>query len=193
MSRLPELTEGEMTPEQKRVHDAIVAGPRGAVQGPLAVWLRRPELAARAQALGEYCRFNSSLPKRLSELTILLTARQWSAEFEWAAHRQHAVEAGLAEDVIEAIRKGEVPTFSQADEQAVYDIATTLYREGRLPRALYARGLAVLGQDQLIDLIGVLGYYALISITINAFDVRPPAGTQAAFSDSPEDWDVCFP
>ena len=193
MSRLPELTAGEMTPEQRRVHDTIVAGPRGAVRGPLAVWLHRPELAARAQALGEYCRFNSSLPKKLSELAILLTARQWSAEFEWAAHRQHAAEAGLAEDVIEAIRKGEVPTFSQPDEQAVFDIATTLYREGRLPDALYARGLAALGQDQLIDLIGVLGYYALISITINAFEVRPPAGTQAAFADAPEDWNVCFP
>ena len=193
MSRLPALPPEEMTPEQKQVHDAIVAGPRGAVQGPLAVWLHRPELAARAQALGEYCRYNSSLPNRLSELAILVTARQWSAEFEWFAHSQHAAAAGLSAEVIEAIRKGAIPEFDQADEKVVYEVATAIYRDRRLPEDLYARALNVLGQDALVDLIGVLGYYALISMTINAFDVRPPAGTPVAFADDGENWDACFP
>jgi 4-carboxymuconolactone decarboxylase len=182
MSRIPELTPGDMTPAQKCVHDAIMAGPRGAVRGPLAVWLHRPELAARAQALGEYCRYGSSLPKRLSELAILVTARQWRAEFEWWAHRPHGLDAGLSESVIEAIRGGHPPAFTEADEQTVYDIATALYRERCLSDRLFARGREVLGEDRLIDLIGVLGYYALISMTINAFQVTPPAGTPAAFA-----------
>jgi 4-carboxymuconolactone decarboxylase len=182
MPRLPELRPEELTPEQKRVHDTIVAGPRGQVRGPLAVWLRRPELAARAQALGEYCRYGSSLSKRLSELAILVTARHWAAEFEWFAHRKHAAEAGLAEDIIEAIREGRPPTFPDAEEQAVYDIAVAIYRDRRLSDDIYARGAAVLGEYRLIDLIGVLGYYALISMTINAFGVMPPEGTPLAFS-----------
>ena len=184
MSRLPELSPGEMTPEQKQVYDAILAGPRGQVRGPLAVWLHRPELAARAQALGAYCRYNSSLPKRLSELAILVTARHWGAEFEWFAHRKHALDAGLSEQVIEAIRKGKTPNFGDAEERTVFDIAVAIYRDRRLADALYARGVEVLGEGRLIDLIGVLGYYALISMTINAFAVMPPVGAPLAFGHS---------
>jgi 4-carboxymuconolactone decarboxylase len=185
MQRLPELAPEQMTAEQRRVYDMIVAGPRGRVQGPLAVWLRRPELAARAQALGEYCRYGSSLPKRLSELAIMVTARHWEAEFEWYAHRQHALDAGLPEHVLEAIRTGQVPGFADAEEQAVYDIATAICRNRTLGDELYARGLEVLGEGRLIDLIGVLGYYALISMTIKAFEVMPPAGTPLAFDEKP--------
>jgi 4-carboxymuconolactone decarboxylase len=183
MPRLPELRPDEMSAEQRQVYDAIVAGPRGQVRGPLAVWLRRPDLASRAQALGEYCRYGSSLPKRLSELAILVTARHWGAEFEWFAHRKHALDAGLPEEIIEAIRTRKMPSFGSAEEQAVFDIATAIYRDRRLDDALYARGLDVLGEGRLIDLIGVLGYYALISMTINAFDVIPPEGTPLAFGE----------
>jgi 4-carboxymuconolactone decarboxylase len=177
MPRLPDLDPAKLTPEQKRVHDMIVSGPRGSVPGPLAVWLRRPDLAERAQALGQYCRFDSSLPPRLSELAILLTARHWAADYEWWAHEKHARAAGLADAVIEAVRSERKPDFAQDDEAVVYDIVTTLYRERKLPGALYQRGIEVLGEGRLVDLIGVLGYYALISMTINAFDVRPPDGT----------------
>ena len=183
MPRLPELRPEEMSPEQKRVRDAVVAGPRGQLRGPLAVWLHCPELAARAQALGEYCRYGSSLPKHLSELAILVTARHWGAEFEWFAHRQHAFDAGLSEVVVEAIRTRRQPVFTAPEEQAVYDIAVAMYRDRRLDDALYARGLDVLGEGRLIDLIGVLGYYALISMTINAFDVLPPEGTPPALAE----------
>jgi 4-carboxymuconolactone decarboxylase len=176
MSRLPELAPAQLTPAQKRVHDMIVAGPRGNVPGPLAVWLHRPDLAERAQALGQYCRFDSSLPPRLSELAILATARHWAADYEWWAHEKHARAAGLAEAVIEALRAGRAPAFERADEAAVYEVATTLYRERRLPDAVYRRALDVLGEGGLVDLIGIMGYYALIAMTINAFDVRPPDG-----------------
>jgi 4-carboxymuconolactone decarboxylase len=183
MPRLPELIPGEMSAAQQRVYDIIASGPRGQVRGPLAIWLRRPELAVRAQTLGEYCRYHSSLPKRLSELAILVTARHWGAEFEWFAHKEQALQAGLPEDIIEAIRTGQAPVFADPQEQAVYDIATALYRDRRLTDALYESGLRALGEDCLVDLIGVLGYYALISITINAFDVMPPHGTPLAFNE----------
>ena len=183
MPRLPELSPTEMSAGQKHVYDTIASGPRGQVRGPLAIWIRRPELAARAQALGEYCRYNSSLQKRLSELAILVTARYWGAEFEWFAHKKHALDAGLSEHIIEAIRTGQAPAFTDPQEQAVYDIATAIYRDRRLTDAHYAAGLSALGEDNLIDLIGVLGYYALISMTINAFDVMPPQGVPLAFGE----------
>jgi 4-carboxymuconolactone decarboxylase len=181
MPRLPDLDPAQLTPAQKRVHDMIVAGPRGSVPGPLAVWLRRPDLAERAQALGQYCRYDSALPPRLSELAILLTARHWAADYEWWAHEKHARAAGLTDAVIEAVRSERKPDFAQNDEAVVYDIVTTLYRERKLPDALYQRGLEVLGEGRLVDLVGVLGYYALISMTIQAFDVRPPDGTAPCF------------
>jgi len=177
MARLPDLDQAALTPAQRRVHDMIVAGPRGTVPGPLAIWLRRPELAERAQALGQYCRYDSSLSPRLSELAILLTARQWGADYEWWAHEKHARAAGLAGAVIEAVRAGRKPAFREDDEAVVYDIVTTLYRERALTDALYKRGMAVLGEGGVVDLVGVMGYYALISMTINAFDVRPPDGS----------------
>jgi 4-carboxymuconolactone decarboxylase len=176
MPRLPALDPAELSPAQKRVHDMIVAGPRGSVPGPLAVWLRRPELAERAQALGKYCRYDSSLPPRLSELAILVTARYWTADYEWWAHEKHARAAGLADAVIEAVRAGRAPALERDDEAAVYEVATTLYRERCLPDAVYRRGLDALGEGGMVDLVGIMGYYALIAMTINAFDVRPPDG-----------------
>ena len=177
MARLPELKPNDLTPAQKRVHDMIVSGPRGNVPGPLAVWLRRADLAERAQALGQYCRYDSSLSPRLSELAILLTARYWAADYEWWAHEKHARAAGLSDAVIDAVREGKTPAFERDDEAALYEVVTTLYRERTLPEPVYRRGLDALGESALVDLIGVMGYYALISMTINAFDVRPPDGS----------------
>jgi 4-carboxymuconolactone decarboxylase len=181
MARVPELDPRLLTAEQKPVYDAIASGPRGRVQGPLAIWLRRPQLADKAQALGRYCRYDSSLPKRLSELAILTTARVWGAEFEWWAHKPPAVEAGLSPMVIEAIRIDASPVFEHEDEAVVYEIARVLYRERRMSDALYAKAKTILGEAGLVDLIGVLGYYALISMTINAFEVDIPADAPRAF------------
>ena len=177
MPRLPELDPAALTPEQRIVHDAIAAGPRGVVHGPLAVWLRRPELADRAQSLGAYCRYGSSLSPRLSELAILVTARVWGSEFEWWAHKAHAFAAGVAAEVIEAIRTHQVPVLTDAEDRAVYDVATTLNRDRRLDDALYHRAVTTLGEGRLVDLIGVLGYYTLISMTINTFEVARPDGS----------------
>ena len=183
MARLPAIAAQDLSAEQRAVHARIAAGPRGQVRGPLAVWLRRPELADRAQALGEYCRFGSSLETRLSELAILVTARVWGSEFEWFAHKTHAAQAGLPAAVIEAIRTHQAPPLETEEDRAVYDVATTLNRTRRLDDALYARALTVLGEGRLVDLIGVLGYYALISMTINAFEIDRPDGSPPELVD----------
>ncbi len=175
MARVPELDPTTLTQDQKRVYDAIAAGPRGKVQGPLALWLQRPDLADRAQALGRYCRYDSSLPARLSELAILVTARIWGSEFEWWAHEPHAQAAGLSRSVIEALRADAQPPFEQDDEDVVYQVARALHLEKRLPEPLYDRAVAVLGLDGLVDLVGVLGYYTLVSMTLNTFEIEPPA------------------
>lgn len=183
MSRLPELRPDEMTPEQKRVYDTIMAGPRGYVAGPLAMWLHRPAFADRAQQLGEYCRYGTSLAKPVVEIAILVTARQWRAEYEWLSHRGKAREVGVADAIVEAIRTGQTPAFDRDDERIAHDIAVALHRDRRLPDALFARGRELLGEAGLVDLIGVIGYYTLIAMTITAFDVQPPEGTALAFAE----------
>jgi 4-carboxymuconolactone decarboxylase len=147
------------------------------VRGPLAVWLHRPELAATAQALGRYCRYETTLPPRLSELAILVLGRTWSAEYEWWAHKPIAIKAGLAEAVADAIRDRRPPPFEREDEALVYEFMTTLHAERAIPDALYARATALLGTDGVIDLVGIAGYYTLISMTIKVFNLMPPAGS----------------
>lgn len=171
MSRLNPPAPPNLTADQQKVHDAITSGPRGAVVGPLGVWLWRPQLAQHAQKLGQYCRYDSSLPKRLSELAILITGRYWGAEFEWQHHKPIALDAGLDEDIVEAIRNGETPSFVNEDEQCTYNLAMNLYQTRKVPEAVYQSAINVLGQDAVVDLVGVLGYYAFISMTINVFEV----------------------
>jgi len=177
MERLQPLKPEELSPEQREVYDAIASGPRGQVRGPLAMWLHRAGLASRAQALGQYCRYDSALPPRLSELAILVMARTWMAEFEWWAHKPIALKAGVPSDVVEAIRVGKTPEFSLADEAVVYDFITELHATRNVSDALYQRALDVLGKDMVVDLVGVAGYYTLISMTINVFGVVPPDGS----------------
>ncbi|MBB3013220.1 carboxymuconolactone decarboxylase family protein [Cupriavidus alkaliphilus] len=177
MERLKPLKPEELTPEQQEVHAAIASGPRGQVRGPLAMWLHRPGLANRAQALGQYCRYDSSLPPRLSELAILVMARTWMSEFEWWAHKPIALKAGVAEEVVEAIRTGQEPVSGNEDEQVIYEFLTVLHATRNVPDALYQRAMVVLGKDRVVDLVGLAGYYTLISMTINVFGVVPPDGS----------------
>ena len=173
MTRLSLPAYENLTTDQKRVYDDIAAGPRGSVRGPLAVWLNRPELADAAQSLGRYCRYDCSLPKKLRELAILTTARIWDAEFEWAAHVNHAREAGLSEEIIHALRNDLDVPLTPGAETVVYDVTQRLNTTRALPNALYAKAIDILGRDQFVDLIGLLGYYSLISMTIKAFEIDP--------------------
>lgn len=172
MKRIAQPDFAALTPEQAQVHATIAAGPRGGVRGPLAVWLHRPALANRAQALGQYCRYETCLPARLSELAIIVTAAIWQSDYEWAAHAPLALTAGVAPEIVDAIRDGREPSFDSRDEQAVHDFITALQLERSVPDALYADIVDVLGQDAVIDLVGLAGYYTLISMTINVFGIE---------------------
>jgi 4-carboxymuconolactone decarboxylase len=177
MKRIADLDPASMSAEQKRIYDDIAGGPRGGVRGPLAVWLHRPELANTAQALGRYCRYETTLPARLSELAILILGRTWSAEYEWYAHKPIALKAGLPQAVVDAIRDRAAPPFEREDEALVYEFMTTLHAERAIPDALYQRAQEVLGSEGLIDLVGIAGYYTLISMTIKVFNLMPPPGS----------------
>lgn len=178
MTRIPPIDPENLSPRQREVYDAIASGPRGRVRGPLAIWLNRPDLADCAQTLGRYCRYDTSLPPRLSELAILATARVWMSEFEWAAHKPVALKAGISDAIVEAIRTGQEPAFQEADEEIVYRFSVMLHTERKVSDEVYARAVEVLGQDAVVDLTGLLGYYTLISMTINVFEVPPPDGLQ---------------
>jgi 4-carboxymuconolactone decarboxylase len=172
MKRIAELDAAALNSEQAAVYAAIAAGPRGGVRGPLAVWLHRPALASRAQALGQYCRYETCLPPRLSELAIIVTGRIWQSQYEWDAHVPLALQAGIAPETVHALATGEAPHFNHADEEAVHDFVTTLHRERSVSDSLYERTVNVLGQDAVVDLVGIAGYYTLISMTINAFGIE---------------------
>ncbi|MDP6566493.1 MAG: carboxymuconolactone decarboxylase family protein [Alphaproteobacteria bacterium] len=176
MPRISTLTPEQMSSEQRRVHDDIMAGPRGRLGGPFQAWLRSPALADRAQKLGEHLRFKSALPPRLSELAILLTARHWTAQFEWYAHAPMARDAGLADEVIEAVRQRRRPSFEREDEAVLYDFCVELYESCRVGEATYQRAVTHLSEQGVVDLVGILGYYALVSMTLNVFETPLPEG-----------------
>jgi 4-carboxymuconolactone decarboxylase len=178
MSRLPDLAYEQMNDDQKRIHDDIAAGPRGAVVGPLKAWLHSPALADRAQKLGAYARYQSALPPHLSELAILVTGWVWRADFEWYSHVDPAREAGISEAVIEAIRTRAEPPFEDDQSRMVYEVARELHETRRLSKATYDAAKVELGDQQLVDLVGILGYYSLISMTLNAFDIPTPDGSK---------------
>jgi len=183
MARTPDLVYAALDADQRRVYDAIVAGPRGQVQGPLKVWLQSAALADRAQALGAFCRFGTSLPPRLSELAIIVTGAHWRAGYEWFAHAPIAIKAGIDPTAVEAIRTGKEPKLAQADEAAVYAFAHELMTRQAVSEGTYQNAIKQLGQKGVVELTGILGYYGLISMTIKAFEVPLPAGTPEPFAD----------
>ena len=160
-----------MSKFQRQVYDDICKGPRGKVMGPLSIWLQRPQLADYAQNLGQYCRYETSLPRRLSELAILVTAKIWDADYEWNAHVGYASEAGISPIIIGALENKDYPSFLKEDEDIVYQVSLKLNLERDISDTLYEEAIKILGVNKLVDLIGLLGYYSLISMTIKAFKV----------------------
>ena len=183
MARLPNLPSEAMTEAQRAIYDKIVSGPRGSIQGPFLAWLHSPELADRAQHLGEYARFHSSLPAELSELAILVTARHWRAQFEWWIHAQMAEDAGLDPAIIAALHAGEKPPFTTDAQRAVYAFSREMYDKTRVSQPTYDDAVRHLGVEGAVDLVGVLGYYALVSMTLNAFEMPVPEGEEPPFEE----------
>lgn len=173
--RFPILTPEQMTPAQKKVADELMAGPRKSMGGPFNAWLRSPELADRMQKVGEHLRFESSVPRRLNEFAILITARHWNASYEWYAHYPLALKAGLDPAVAADLAKGERPREMTPDEAAVYDFCIELRRDKTVTDPTFARVKRLLGDQGVIDLIAVNGYYDLVSMTLNVAEVATPA------------------
>lgn len=174
-TRFPELTPDQMNAEQKAMYDAILAGPRHSTQGPFNAWLRSPQLGDRLQRVGEYLRFNTTIPYKLNEFAILITAVEWKAGFEWYAHYPLAIKAGLEPAVAKDLQEGRRPAGMTADETLVYDFATQLQRQRQVSDAIYTGAVGRFGEQGVVDLTALLGYYNLVSMTLNVARVQAPA------------------
>lgn len=185
MPRIPLPAPDAMTPAQRTVHDAIVAGPRGTVIGPLRAIIHNPALAERWSALGEILRFGTSLPRRLSELAIIVTGRRWTSQVEWWVHARAAAEAGLPEAAIAAIRLGEPPEFDDAEDALVYEFARQLQQSGQVPLDTYRAAEARWGAAGVVELTALIGYYTMVSMTLNAHEIPLPEGVAPPLSALP--------
>ena len=171
MTRIKDWKLEDLSNEQKEIHDAIVNGPRGHVVGPLRIWLNNPGLAKSAQTVGAYARYATSLPQALSELAILTTGRVWSSEFEWEHHAPLAIEGGIDPKHVDTISLGKRPLFEKPEEQAVFDFAAEANILKNVSDITYKKLVDVLGESAAIDIVGICGYYSLISMTLNVFKV----------------------
>jgi 4-carboxymuconolactone decarboxylase len=183
MSRYRELAASEMTPAQLSVRDSIIAGRRGQFGGPFQLLIRAPEICQHAAKLGEHLRWGTSLPDRLSELAIISTARFWRAQYEWYAHAPLAAKAGVPAAAIEAIRTGGTPLFTAHDETLVYHVCNEIFRTQRLSDDTFDQAVAAFGEQGLVEIIAIIGYYTLIGNTLNVFQVGLPEGTQPPFPE----------
>jgi 4-carboxymuconolactone decarboxylase len=181
VTRPPVLDEASLTAAQRKVFDAIRCGPRGVVEGPLRVWLHSPALAEPAQRLGAFCRYGTRLPARLSELAIITVGAHWRSGFEWHVHAPIARRAGIAAEAIEAIRTGGEPTLTAPDERSVYGFSRELLETRQVSDRAYEVAVRQIGLEAVVELVGLLGYYTLISMTINAFRIPLPEGASEPF------------
>ncbi|HEX7967611.1 MAG TPA: carboxymuconolactone decarboxylase family protein, partial [Stellaceae bacterium] len=176
--RFKPLTMDEMTLEQKAMADAILSGPRGTLNGPFNVMLRSPDLGDRLQKVGEYVRFKTSIPPRLNELAILVTARAWTAQYEWYAHYQYAMKAGVPPAVAEDIAAGKRPTKMQSDEEVVYNFTRELIDTKQVSDATFNAAKEKFGERGVVDLVGLIGYYHIVSMLLNVDRYPLPEGVK---------------
>ncbi len=176
MPRIPLLTSDSLTPEQRRVYDRIVAGPRGAVTGPLPAVLHNPELAEHFQQLGALLRYGTTIPRLQKEIAILVTARRWDSALEWHIHEGEARKAGVSDAVIASIQQGTQPVFSEAAESDVYEFSRELQATGFVSEVRYGAILDRYGTVGVVELTAVLGYYTMVAMTLNAHEIVPPHG-----------------
>ncbi len=182
MARIPLPAPEDMSPEQRRVHDKIVSGRRGRIQGPLRAALHNPELADRWQALGELLRYDTSLTARQSELAILVTGRACQSPFEWYAHRLEGEKAGLPPQALDALLAQRMPPGLSEEEAAVVAFATELNRHNSVCDATYAHALGLLGARAVVELTALVGYYTMVAMTLNAHEIPLPEGVEPAFA-----------
>lgn len=187
-SRLPPLRRQDLDETRTSLWDSIassrgqqVVGEDGALAGPFNAWVTAPTVGSRLLALGTVLRFEISIDRRLIELAIITVGAHWKAEFEWWAHSRMALEAGVSPDVVETVRAGEAPPFSDDSERIVHRVARELVSTGSLAAATYTEAEALLGPAGVVELVSLCGYYTLVSYTLNAFAVPLPAGVAPAW------------
>jgi 4-carboxymuconolactone decarboxylase len=181
--RFPPLTWEQLAPEQKVMVNDLLAGTRTSLNGPFNALLRSPEMGNLAQKLGEYVRFRTSVPGRLNEMAILLTAKWWSSQYEWYAHKTLALDAGLSAAVIDDIQAGRRPAGMRPDETVVYDFSTELRERRRVSDATFNAAVKVLGERGVMDLIAAMGYYDLVSMALNVDRYPLPDGAPPPFPE----------
>ena len=174
--RFAPLTEAMMTPRQREAYQGIVSGPRKGAVGPFNALLRSPDVADRVQRVGEYVRFQTTIPAALNEMAILITGRFWSAQYEFWAHRRLARTAGLADAIIDASAEGRRPSAMSDDERLVYDFCTELFRDKAVSDTTFKATAGRFGEQGVIDLIAVSGYYSIVSMVLNVDRYPLPAG-----------------
>jgi 4-carboxymuconolactone decarboxylase len=180
--KLPALSD--MSPEEKHVYEEAASGLRGHAPAPITAWLKNPELARRAQKLGELIRFEMSLPPHLREVAILVVARHWSAHHEWRVHRKIALEVGVDAVIIADVAARRRPAFTDNADRVVYEIGTSLLESRTVTESLYREGVRELGEQGMVELVGVLGYYSLVSMTLVTFEIGLPEDFQPELVDN---------
>ncbi|MYZ47674.1 carboxymuconolactone decarboxylase family protein [Propylenella binzhouense] len=176
MPRIPLIDPASLSPEQQAVFDKIQGGARGRVGGPFRVLLHSPGAADVVQQVGEYLRFHSVLPERIRELVITLVARHWHADIEWNSHAPRAARLGVPAEVLEAIGGGEPPPFTETEDRIACAFVSAALKSsgmGSIPEEVLAEARAAFGEAGLIDLAVFAGYYTLLAMVLNTFEVRP--------------------
>jgi len=176
--RFKPLTAAELSPEQKTLVTDLLSGERGTLSGPFNVLLRSPEMGDRAQKLGAYIRFHTTVPPKLNEFAILITARALNVQYEWFAHHKNALQAGLSPAIIEAVAAGKRPSGMQPDEEVIYNFTSELVNTKQVSDAAFRAAVDKFGERTVVDLIGTIGYYHFVSMMLNVDRYPLPEGAQ---------------
>jgi 4-carboxymuconolactone decarboxylase len=174
--RLKLLSPGEMSEDQKQTYDESIAGKRGAPPPPMMAWLNSPEMARHATRLGGFLRFDTVFPAKISEIAILVTARHWTSHYEWFAHKRLALKGGLDPKIIDDIRDRRTPQFDDPKAKIVYDVAKSLHEGHGVSNSLYDEAVKTVGERGVTEIIGLCGYYTMVSMTLNTFEFGLPDG-----------------
>ena len=178
--RMPPIPADKLTDAQKKAIEEFKAARSVDISGPFVAMLRSPEVMNRARAMGDYLRFRSSLPPRLSEFVILLTARRWTQQYEWNAHAPLAVKGGLNADIVKAVAEGRRPEKLAEDEEIVYLLFDEIQRNQSVSDGTYARAVGKIGEQGVIDVMGITGYYTMLAMVMNTARTPLPDGAKPA-------------
>ncbi len=178
MTRLIETPFEQMTDSQRELYEKIASGPRGGVRGPFLAWLKSPAFLEKLEETGRYLRYGTLFEPRLSEFAILVTARFWSSQYEWYAHEPLARKGGLSPDIIKAVQENKRPERMAGDEEAIYDFCIELHENHFVSDQVYHNAFDHFGERGLVELIGLIGHYTTVSMTLNAFELPLPEGVE---------------